>query len=304
MTYNKILLFNLLIFIFIGFSSCHSPKNDIQVLRASLDSIIAPVKAKIGISFISIESNDTLTINNHHCYPTMSVYKFPLALAVLSEVEKGKINLNQRILIDKILLDKFSNCALIRQNPNMDNYMSVDSLIRYMICYSDNISTNVLFELIGGTESANNYIHNLGFPNIQIKYNIIQMTENPAYRYENCTKPSDMSGLLKQFYLRKILNKSNTDYLLNYMTNDSTTHRRILGDLPIGTVVAHKTGTSDTDENGNTTAVNDIGIITLPDGKQYALSVFVSDSKEDYETNEKIIAKISKLIYDYQVSNH
>jgi hypothetical protein len=59
------------------------------------------------------------------------------------------------------------------------------------------------------------------------------------------------------------------------------------------TVVAHKTGTSAT-QNGVTAATNDAGIVTLPNGKHYAISVFVSDSKEDEATNEKIIADISK----------
>ena len=63
-------------------------------------------------------------------------------------------------------------------------------------------------------------------------------------------------------------------------------------------VVAHKTGTSAT-QNGVTAATNDAGIVTLPNGKHYAISVFVSDSKEDEATNEKIIADISKKVWDY-----
>ena len=47
-----------------------------------------------------------------------------------------------------------------------------------------------------------------------------------------------------------------------------------------------------------TVAENDIGIITLPNGKHYALSVFVSDSMESEETNTKIVADISKAVWD------
>jgi beta-lactamase class A len=64
-------------------------------------------------------------------------------------------------------------------------------------------------------------------------------------------------------------------------------------------VVAHKTGTSDTNQQGITAAVNDIGIVTLPDGKHFAISVFVVNSAENMEVNEKIISDIGKYVWDY-----
>jgi beta-lactamase class A len=286
------------ILILITNNSCNQRLTDLNKLHQSIDSIIAPIDAKIGISLICIEEKDTLTVNNNEFFPMQSVYKFPLALAVMSEVEKGKFKLNQRVNIEKALSNKFSNSALLKQNPNIDKSMTIDSLIMYMIGYSDNVSSDALFDLVGGVEFTNQYMKKLGYANIYMKYNIIDMAQDPKRRYENCTKPSEMSDLLVNFYQGKILNKSNTSYLLNYMINDSTTHKRIAGDLPRNTIIAHKTGTSDTNDKGITTAVNDIGIITLPNGKHYALSVFVSDSKENYETNEKIIAKISKKIWD------
>ena len=84
------------------------------------------------------------------------------------------------------------------------------------------------------------------------------------------------------------------DHVRNYKGKN-----RIKGQLPTGTLVAHKTGTSDTNEQGVTAAVNDIGIVTLPNGKHFAISVFISNSKEDNETNEKIISGIAKLTWDY-----
>ena len=83
------------------------------------------------------------------------------------------------------------------------------------------------------------------------------------------------------------------------MLETTSGKNRIKGQLPRGTLVAHKTGTSDTNEKGVTAAINDIGIVTLPNGKHFAISILVSNSKEKYETNEKIISGISKLAWDY-----
>ena len=70
-----------------------------------------------------------------------------------------------------------------------------------------------------------------------------------------------------------------------------------------GTVVAHKTGSSDTNDKGITAATNDIGIITLPNGKHFAIAVYVSDSSEKSDVNEKIIAEICKSVWDYLVKS-
>jgi beta-lactamase class A len=69
------------------------------------------------------------------------------------------------------------------------------------------------------------------------------------------------------------------------------------GELPRGTVVAHRTGTSGT-KNVITAATNDIGIITLPNGKHLAIAVFVSDSPADAKTRDAVIAKITKAVWE------
>jgi hypothetical protein len=87
-----------------------------------------------------------------------------------------------------------------------------------------------------------------------------------------------------------------------WKTNKETTtgRNRIRGQLPEETVVAHKTGWSGTNkETGITAAVNNIGIVFLPSGEYFIISVFVSESKEAFDTNEKIIADIAKATYEF-----
>jgi beta-lactamase class A len=67
----------------------------------------------------------------------------------------------------------------------------------------------------------------------------------------------------------------------------------LLGDTP----VAHKTGTSGS-KNGISAATNDIGIVSMPNGKHFAIAVFITDSSADEHTREASIAKISKVFYD------
>jgi beta-lactamase class A len=59
----------------------------------------------------------------------------------------------------------------------------------------------------------------------------------------------------------------------------------------------HKTGSSGT-VNGMTAATNDIGLITLPDGRRLAIAVFVTDSSAEDATRDGVIARIAKAAYD------
>ena len=85
--------------------------------------------------------------------------------------------------------------------------------------------------------------------------------------------------------------------LLQWMAEASTGVHRIKGDLPAGTIVMHKTGSSGT-KNGVTFATNDIGLITLPDGRRLAIAIFVTDSAADEATRDGVIARIAKAAYD------
>jgi len=87
------------------------------------------------------------------------------------------------------------------------------------------------------------------------------------------------------------------------MKETETGQNRLKGQLPKRTIVAHKTGSSGANKEGLTAAVNDIGIVFLPGGQYYYISVFVTKSTENAETNEKIIADISKATWDYFAQN-
>ena len=75
---------------------------------------------------------------------------------------------------------------------------------------------------------------------------------------------------------------------------------RLPAPLPESEVkIGHKTGTSDKNDRGEYIGINDIGFVILPDGNRYVVAVFVKDSKENMETNAKIISDISAAVYRY-----
>ena len=179
--------------------------------------------------------------------------------------------------------------------------MSLAEVIKYTVAESDNNGCDILLRLLGGPSTVNNYIHSLGIKGFSVQFNEKEMHEKWSAQFSNLTNPAAAAELLRTFYVGSILSRKNFDFLWNVMTETKTGKNRIKGQLPEGTSVAHKTGTSDTNEEGLTAAVNDVGIVTLPDGKHFAIAVFVSNSREDIITNEKVIADVSRAAWDYFV---
>lgn len=270
--------------------------NGYQQLRKTLLDSLSEFKATVGISVLEIETGDTLSINGSGAFATQSVYKFPLAIVVLNKVEKGELSLKQNVSLNKSLLKQYAWSPLKKQNPKSEFQITIDSLVMYMIAYSDNISCDRLFELIGGTKVADNFVHQRGLNDMHITYTEAEMGREVNRMYKNSSTPTAMTALLRDFFQGKILNNNNTQYLLNYMINDSTSHKRLLGKLPAGIRVAHKTGTGPANDS-LVSACNDIGIIYLPNGKHLAITFFVMNSKESYEATENLIATLTNEIY-------
>ncbi len=70
-------------------------------LRKSIQDIISASDEKVGVAIMGLENKDTVSVNGRtHC-PMQSVYKLPLGMAVLKQVDLGKLSLDQKIHIAK-----------------------------------------------------------------------------------------------------------------------------------------------------------------------------------------------------------
>ena len=271
-------------------------KND---LRKKLQTIVSAHSATIGFSLVDLQNGDTLTVNGTKHLPMQSVYKFHLALAILNQVDKGKLQLDQKILVKKsdLLPDTWS--PLRDKYPNGEVEIPLSEILSFTVSQSDNNGCDILFRLIGGPAKVNRYIHNLGIKEVAITATEEQMHQNDQVQFTNWTTPAAATQLLKLFYGKKILSKTSHEFLWKVMTETSTGPNKIKGLLPAGTLVAHKTGSSGANKSGLTAASNDIGIVTLPDGKHFAVAAFVSMTKEDEKAIDSIIAELIKESWDY-----
>jgi beta-lactamase class A len=287
---------SLLLYFTMFFFSGYSQNN---ILKEKIVEIVKSKRATVGVGIMNLENGDTLTLNGKRHFPMQSVFKFHLALAVLNQVDKGKFSLNQDIFVSKADMIPNLYSPMREKYPEGNINLPLSEILKYTVSQSDNSGCDLLFKLIGGTEKANKFIHKIGVNDVAILDPEVRIQNDWSLQYRNYSTPFAAVQLLQKFHKDHILSKNSQDFLYKIMVETSTGPSKIKGLLPREAIVAHKTGFSGKNKEGLTGATNDIGIITLPNGKQFAIAVFVSDSMEDEKTNDKIIAEIALAAWDY-----
>lgn len=268
-------------------------------LKKEISKITEGKKATVAVSVLGIDFPFQYNNNNaEKKLPMQSVFKYHIALAVLDLVDQGKLSLDQKVFIKKSELLPNTWSPIREKNPEGNFEMPISELIEYSVAMSDNVGSDVLLRLIGGPKVVHDFLISKGAKDTQIVYNEEIMQSKWENQYENYTTMKSATKLLKDFYKGKILSKKSTEFLLAVMYRTSTGLNKIVEQLPKSAKVAHKTGSSGKNDAGLTGAENDIAIITLPNGKTYAIAIFVSDSMETWEVNCKMISDISKVVFE------
>ena len=268
-------------------------------LETQLKEAIKGKKAEIGIAVI-IDGKDTITVNNDIHYPLMSVFKFHQALALADYMGKQRQSLETRLPIKKSDLKPDTYSPLRDKYPQGGIEMSIADLLKYTLQQSDNNACDILFDYQGGPDTVNRYIHSLGIRDCAIVGTETAMHEDLNLCYENWTTPLAAAELVEIFRKKPLFPNVYKDFIFQTMVECQTGQDRLVAPLLDKKVtVGHKTGTGDLNAKGQQIGCNDIGFVLLPGGRTYSIAVFVKDSEENNQANSKIIANISRIVYEY-----
>jgi beta-lactamase class A len=302
---------------------------DIPLQRLQREIIRAAKSAggTVGISAIHIESGRRIALNSNERFPMASTYKVPIAVQLLTRVDRGEITVDQMIELKPSDLHPGGGILTTLLNkPGV--VLSVRNLLELMLLISDNSATDLLLRLAGGPEAVTARMRAFGIQDMEINRPTINLiAESTGYtlppeiewtpelfkkldkattpesrkaaagKFEadprDTSTPEAMVILWERIYRGDLLKRESGALLIDIMERCQTGKARLKSILPSETVVAHKTGTI-----GSVT--NDVGIITLPDDAGHvAIAVFVKSSEKEILERERAIAQISRALYDF-----
>jgi beta-lactamase class A len=298
-------------------------------LRLQIERAARGVGGTVGVAAKHLESGEAVALHEAEPFPMASVFKVPVVVELMAQIREGRLSLTDEISLHPA--DQHLGSGILSGLETPGITLSIKNLMILMLQRSDNSATDILFNL-AGADRINARLMEYGIEGISVdrscQHLIMdaigldyeehrgmsldevmasyreRLRENPVLgekaRMEFNSVPKDqstpeaMTSLLEKVFRKEILDPESCELILEVMLGCQTGARRLKGDLPRGTEVAHKTGTI-----GGT--VNDAGILYLPDGLGHvALTVFFKNTEEGRtEEVEDRIAQISRFVYDY-----
>jgi beta-lactamase class A len=270
-----------------------SPKSVSQTTPLALSQEILPLKSQVqtlvannpkvqpGVLIVDLDTGAYIDINSQSTFPSASTIKLPILVALFQDVDTGKIRLDETLTLQSEMIATGSGDL---QYKKPGTKFTVLELATKMITISDNTATNMLIARLGGTESLNQRFRSWGLTTTVLRKPL------PDLEGTNVTSPKELAMLMSIINQGQLVSLPSRDRILGIMQQNEINSLLPQG-LGSGAIIAHKTGNIGS-------LVADVGLVNMPSGKSYIISVMVKRPFNDASAQE-LIRKISQTAYDY-----
>jgi beta-lactamase class A len=262
-------------------------------------------------------------------YPQQSVSKFFVALTAMDAVDRGRLSLTEPVTLTRSDLTLFNQPIAQRVLANGTYVTTVETLLVEAITKSDNTANDKLMRVAGGPAAVRRFIADRELGSIRfyegeraLQSRIAGLTWSQSYSigdafyrardalplavrrrlferyiddpYDGAT-PSAIADTLARLKKGELLSPASTARLLTIMSNTRTGPNRLKGGLKPGWTLAHKTGTGQILE-GVQAGYNDIGVLTAPDGRSYAVAVLIKRTAAPLPTRMALMNEVVRSV--------
>ncbi len=299
-------------------------------LQARLDELSAAYGEPVGIAVTDVTEGWTAGVDAETPHPQQSVSKLWVAIAVLKAVDEGLIDVDGSVtLTDE---DRSVFFQPVAYNIGRNGYTTeISALLRRAIVQSDNAANDRLMREAGGPDGVGATLQRMGLEGIvvgayerdlqariaglawQADYGVgwnfqaarerlprdVREAALEAYLAEpfDGSSPAAITRALAALYRGELLSADSTERLLDLMRRARTGPMRLKGGLPPGWRIAHKTGTGQ-DYRGASIGINDVGILTAPDGHAYSVAVMMARTRHAVPERLKLMQSVSRAVAD------
>jgi beta-lactamase class A len=309
-----------------------TPRRDVvpapQDLRDQIMALGRAFDGKAGIAVISLRDRWEIAWNANSLFPQQSCSKLWVAITALDAVDHGKLNLN-----DKVTLGR-SDLTLFHQ-PLRDKILgggvttTLGSLMFDAITESDNTANDRLMRAVGGPQSVRDMIARKGLGSIRfyngeraLQSRVAGLIWSQSYSIGNAfyaarnalpmavrkaaferyisdpydgASPHAIASALAALKRGELLGPASTARLLATMGQTRTGKLRVRAALSPGWDWNHKTGTGQ-ELNGRIGGINDIGLLTAPDGSVYAIAIMTIPSNNSDGAAQELMRNLAKAV--------
>jgi beta-lactamase class A len=263
-------------------------QNDIIInfipLREALKEYVGERGGKVGVYFEYLPSGISIGVNEKQEIKVVSLSKVPLVMSIFKKIERGKISLDDMLVIEEKHLDRGFGTLWQR---GAGARVPIKELVRLALTESDNTAYRALFDQL-----TNQEVHE-----VYVGLDVSIERQQEGGLFYPIISPKSYSSIFRSLYLSSFLTKNHSNYILETLTQSASKDKLAAG-VPDTVKIAHKIGVFKKLDSPSQNLFVDCGIVYVPD-RPYILCASVSDTDEEAKRH---LSYISKMIYEYIVA--
>ncbi len=301
-----------------------------RMLDERLKSLGRGFSGDVGIAVKDLQTGYTAHFDGAGHFPQQSVSKFWVTLTALDKADRGQLSLTAPVTVRKSDLTLFNQPLAQLVGANGYTTTLLDLMHRAMQ-QSDNTANDFILWRAGGPEAVRDFLRRIGIDGVRfgpgervMQSRIAGMEWKPSYvggafyaarnavplsvrsrSFENYVSdpvdgatPLGIVDALARLKRGELLSRASTDRLLRMMSNTRTGPQRLKGGLAPGWSLAHKKGTGQV-LGPVQSGYNDIGIVTAPDGRSYAVAVMIRRTTTPIPRRMALMQNVTRAVIDY-----
>lgn len=263
----------------------------LDILEKEIDNfvdaaVVANKVTVVSVFFRDLKSKRWFGVNENENYSPASLLKLPLMMAYLKFAEIKPEIFSERILYQENEVESRAQNIKPTRSIEKGKSYTVEELINYMIVYSDNKATSLLYKNIDPV------IFNRVYIDLGVYFPISGGLE------QNFLSVKTYAAIFRTLYNASYLNRSMSEKALKLLSKVEFKEGLVAG-VPSSIKVVHKFGemsvVDPTNKNVLGLALHDCGIIYHPDFP-YILCVLTRG--ENFENLQNVIKGISRIVYE------
>jgi beta-lactamase class A len=302
-----------------------------EELQARLETLAKRFREPVGVAVTDVTERWTAQVDGEALYPQQSVSKLWVALAVMQAIDEGKLSLDQTVTMTKDDRSVFYQpiTGRLRRGPFE---ITVADLLHWAITESDNSANDKLIQTVGGPQVVSGMLQAKGLADVragdyerviqtktaglawQPDYGVTWIWKQARERLPDDVRdqaeaaylsdpgdgaaPAGITHALARLQRGELLSASSTQVMLDLLHETRTGPMRLKAGLTHGWTIGHKTGTGP-DWRFGSVGINDVGLITAPDGHTYAVAVMMRRTRAPLSARQRFMQAVSQAVVEH-----